>query len=313
MTVEQTAASPHPAQHERCAVDATLLAELGAVSGQQARIILGEAVALFTLIESPLRAAADVVGLTRDGMQRLHHSGRGAAVIDLQVVRSDLGADEARHRSEFVELLLEATVQHDLIALAPHGGAVEKYTDLQAEYLSRAIGHDRASAWTCRGWHAGGGAFRKWHITSNDISEHSFPLLRTIMQRRFRHALAFHGYRGDEVLIGGGADHRLKTEVQHAVTGALTGSGIRVRAIPPGAQYGGDDPANLVNRITIANSGIQLEQSRKARQHYGIAIAAAVAEVYRRHHTSPRLPSTEGDHRSLRTPRPEGEIRSGAP
>jgi hypothetical protein len=45
------------------------------------------------------------------------------------------------------------------------------------------------------------------------------------------------------------------------------------------------DPDNIVNRLTAGstngNGSIQIEQSLQAREEYGVAIADAVADVYR--------------------------------
>ena len=275
--------APHrtPADHEHCAADPALLAELGAEPGQQARITTCGVTALFTLVESPMRDHLDEVFLTPTGLSRLGTSDHVEAFIDLRVVRDEVDENEVRDRSEFIEHLVDLTAHRILIAVAPHGGAMERHTDHQAEYMTRILGLDRASTWMCKGWHRGGGAFAKWHITSRDISERSFPLLNTIMPRRFRHAVAFHGYHGDEVLIGGGADLAVKTKLQTTITEALSGSGISVRVVPPGQQYDGYDPANLVNRITSGNSGIQIEQSRQVRRRHWTAVAEAVAHVYR--------------------------------
>src|SRR5688572_16911036 len=83
----------------------------------------------------------------------------------------------------------------------------------------RAHGLRGARCWACKGSRAGGGAAERWHITSADISEHSFPLLGTILAppaAAFTHAVSFHGFRpggpgeggippGTEIWIGGRA------------------------------------------------------------------------------------------------------------
>jgi hypothetical protein len=50
-----------------------------------------------------------------------------------------------------------------VVVLAPHGGAIERHTDTQAERVAAMIGSDRASAWRCRGFRTGAGAFDRWH------------------------------------------------------------------------------------------------------------------------------------------------------
>jgi hypothetical protein len=50
-----------------------------------------------------------------------------------------------------------------------------------------------------------------------DIHEASFPLLNSIVNRGFAHAVAFHGFSEDDILIGGGASDSLKAEPKEAI------------------------------------------------------------------------------------------------
>jgi phage replication-related protein YjqB (UPF0714/DUF867 family) len=151
--------------------------------------------------------------------------------------------------------------------------------------------------WRCRGWKPGGGAKERWHITSTELDPGSFPLLGGIAGRGFRHAVAFHGSDGEngvDVLIGGAAPRSLKRAVRTAVIAATPGADLVVRIAGPGDDLGGDDPRNLVNRLTAGGSGgVQLEQSPTARRSHWEAIAEAVAGVYRR-----RLPRTTDQERA---------------
>ena len=56
-----------------------------------------------------------------------------------------------------------------------------------------------------------------------------------------------------------------------------------VRAAEPNESFGGDDAANIVNRLTRGGAnGVQIEQCLRARHEHGQTIASAVAEVYTR-------------------------------
>ena len=102
------------------------------------------------------------------------------------------------------------------------------------------------------------------------------------MARRFTYAVAFHGLEEDAVIVGGSAPTPLKHEVKGAILVATSGSGIGVRVAGPDDVFGGDDPNNIVNRLTVDGAGgIQIEQCSRARSDYGAAIAAAVVAVYR--------------------------------
>jgi len=135
--------------------------------------------------------------------------------------------------------------------------------------------------WGCKGFRTGGGAFERWHITSTDVHEASFPLLKTILPRGFAHAVAFHGFSEEDVLVGGAAPMTLKREIAAALEGVLAGSGIPVRVASPSADNDGDSASNIVNRLTQCGSnGVQIEQSVEARNRFWKAIADAVASVY---------------------------------
>ena len=55
-----------------------------------------------------------------------------------------------------------------------------------------------------------------------------------------------------------------------------------MRIARPNEGYGGDDPCNIVNRLSAGGgNGIQIEQCPEARDDHWRPIADAVAEVYR--------------------------------
>jgi hypothetical protein len=76
-----------------------------------------------------------------------------------------------------------------LVVIAPHGDDIEPYTHLQAdEVVTRILrlGGRKVATWVCLGQGFDNvGARIRWHITSTDVSERSFPGLRTIMGQRF--------------------------------------------------------------------------------------------------------------------------------
>jgi hypothetical protein len=79
-------------------------------------------------------------------------------------------------------------------------------------------------AWAPPGrWPVAIRAFDRWHITSTDIHEASFPLLNSVISRGFTYAVAFHGFDDPEIpfdiLIGGAAPYSLKQEIDTAVFG----------------------------------------------------------------------------------------------
>jgi phage replication-related protein YjqB (UPF0714/DUF867 family) len=81
-------------------------------------------------------------------------------------------------------------------------------------------------------------------------------------------------------MVGGTAPTDLKEEIGAAVAGVV-GSGVDVHLAAPEDRVGGDDSCNIVNRLTIGRAGgIQIEQTREARDGHWPDIVDAVADVY---------------------------------
>jgi phage replication-related protein YjqB (UPF0714/DUF867 family) len=185
-------------------------------------------------------------------------------------------------QGEFVERLDDNGWHNGLIAIAPHGGGIEPYTDQQAERVASQLAGKGVSSWRCKGWHPRG-AFEHWHITSTDIHEASFPLLNSVISRGFRYAVAFHGFDDpakSDILVGGLAPDALKEKVKEAIEGVV-GSDFTVQITKPDEQFGGDDRRNIVNRLTAGGAnGVQIEEKIGPREKHALAIAEALANIY---------------------------------
>lgn len=266
-------------RREHCAVAARTLASLGLVEGRQVRIHRDGEFALYTVTELLHETTESVVRMGAGGRARLGRDDGFDALLDTKVADPDLSDADARAAGELVERLDDDGSQTHLIAIAPHGGDIEPHTDEQAERVAERLGPQRASAWRGKGW-ADGGAFDRWHITSADLHPASFPLLGGVMARRFAHAVAFHGFNDEAgVLIGGTAGDDVKERVRQAIARVLP-AGFDVRIARADERYGGDDPNNIVNRLSPCG-GIQIEQGPTAREDHGLAIADAVADAMR--------------------------------
>jgi phage replication-related protein YjqB (UPF0714/DUF867 family) len=265
---------------EHCSADPDSLAKIGRVAGQQVRVVRSVTdFTLFTVSEARRESPETIVRMGPLGFARLGATAELSATIDGQVTHPVYTDAEAAAAGELVERLSDNGLATNLIACAPHGGMIEQFTDQQAERVASQLASKAVSSWRCKGWKTGGGAYARWHITSSDINDASFPLLGSVIRRGWRYSVAFHGFGSPNVLIGGAAPLALKQEIQSAIRGAVAASGISVDIASPGSAYDGDDPRNFVNRLSP--NGIQIEQSIAARSGYWQAIADAVAAVLR--------------------------------
>jgi len=273
--------SEHP-RREHCSANDNQIRMMGLNPSQQVRIerptANGTKFALYTIDahdeEEPDNAV--YVGFTKpeDLRDRLGLSRRGSfkGKINAQVTAVGLDDAEAEAYSEFIEHLADNDYNNGLMVIAPHGGNIEKHTDEQAEYVyEKLLSSKRVSIWICKGFNKkeDGGAFNRWHITSTDISEESFPKLKTVFGRGFEYAVAFHGFGGDDdepsICIGGiTVDATLKQKIKEEIEGEVRRFGVQVfmdNGCPD--DINGDKENNIVNRLS--KNGLQIEQSEKFR------------------------------------------------
>jgi phage replication-related protein YjqB (UPF0714/DUF867 family) len=264
---------------EHCSADPDRLATIGRDRGHQVRITRDEgSKAIYTVSE--LRDE-DVVRMGKVGRDRIGISDEFGATVSVQVVAEGLTDERAEETDEFVERLSDDGSQSGLLVLAPHGGDIEPHTDEQATRVALRV--DRATVWLCKGFSQGPGTATRFHITSDEIREECFPLLGSVASRGFRYAVSFHGFvqPAPTILVGGAGPAWLRLWVAAAVRRTIGESGITVRVGRKGEPFNGDDPANIVNRLTLGGrGGVQLEQTKEARSDHGLAIADAVAGVF---------------------------------
>jgi phage replication-related protein YjqB (UPF0714/DUF867 family) len=286
---------PHSKEH--CSANGHQIGLMGLKTGQQARIERptenGTTLALYTISdahgEEPNSVFLDYknpedVGKRFGVPTEEPFQGK----INSQVAAVGLDDDAAKAYSEFVEHLTDDGHNSELVVIAPHGGDIEEHTGEQAEEVAKQLSSTSVSVWMCKGFKKGHGAFDRWHITATDIYEKSLPMLKTIFGRHFKYAVAFHGWSGDSICIGGSKEDpdNLKKKIKKAIYDVVSGSGIVVEIAgdddnnglcPEG--FNGNSQNNIVNRLGA--TGVQIEQCEKARDNYGPQIAKAVANVIR--------------------------------
>jgi phage replication-related protein YjqB (UPF0714/DUF867 family) len=262
----------------------TVPSDLNLQVGDQVRVGYHTRVAIYTV--KWLTAEKNVIRL--NGKVRLdisEHQQPEAAVGYVQgpsvVCPKPLLDTEARIQSEFVERVADDGLHEGFICIAPHGGHIDLKTDFQADRVHKAM--VGTSMWMCKGFTEGGGAFRQWHTTSNDISPNSFPELKKIVnsKRKFKHCVAFHGMAEGGVLIGGLGPESLKLQLQRVIREKIDNDSIPVRLATWNDCCNGLSNRNIVNWLTKGGlGGIQIEQDRKVRHKYWQCVADAVIEVF---------------------------------
>jgi phage replication-related protein YjqB (UPF0714/DUF867 family) len=196
---------------------------------------------------------------------------------------SRFGKDFVARQTALTETLVG---DGDAIAiLAPHGGDIEKHTDLQTirVYEELLAAGKSVRRWMCQGKKKGGDAKESWHITSAEISPLSFPELGVLFKTKFAHAVAFHGWDRDYVGVGGGAPELFRLPFVTAIERVVGKGNVCLAEYPPekykDAPLAGRSPDNIVNKIS-GDNGVQIEQPKGARADLADRIAAAVAGVY---------------------------------
>jgi phage replication-related protein YjqB (UPF0714/DUF867 family) len=291
---------PSLSHREHCAVSSKQIEKIGLTLGQQVRILRptadGTKLALYTIKDKhdDGEYSEDTVlvgyGDQDDLQQRLQlpqgeHCFKGK--IDDQVIVEGLNDGEAKDYNEFIEYLADDGQNAGLIVIAPHGGNIEPHTDEQAQYVYEQLrpSSKRVSTWICKGFNKeeegeDGGAFDRWHITSIDISEKSFPKLKTVYPRGFEYAVAFHGFNDQKhpksICIGGLVDKTLKGDIKTAIKNEDSEIDIFIDSECP-RNINGDNKDNIVNRLST--NGLQIEQSKEVRRDENLRLMVANAVV----------------------------------
>ena len=279
-------------ESERCSADPVKLQSIGRSIGQQVRITRSDSpnfVAVYTVKQAnpdddmgdPKRA--NVVRTGQTGRERLGTDAEMAAIVQAKVVDAPPQYGEPLG-VRFFEVADDDAKQAYFIAIAPHGGEIERHTDGQAEQVVGELCAARfpASLWLCKGdGDNDKGAFDRWHITSEDIQPASFPLLEPLVSRTFCYGLSFHGFEREkdeaDIYIGGAARPPLKRAIERALIALKLPIKVKISSRDDKPKFQGFSPENIINRL--ATSGIQLEQSQQARE-YCAEIASAVAKVF---------------------------------
>jgi phage replication-related protein YjqB (UPF0714/DUF867 family) len=230
------------------------------------------------------------IRMTEVGMSRLGYdmAENQKLKLSLPAVLENMTEQKAKKSGELYEFVVHNGVDADnadfLFVLTPHGGEIEDWTDAIGRQVVASEALKNVSIlWGCAGFDCPKNtnptsAYNRWHITSTAVSENSFPKLQQLMSkdRMFEHAISFHGYRGDEILIGGRGALAIKILLKEEI--AKMGVKIPAIAVESSGYLSGFKLSNIVNRYS--NNGIQIEFPFVARDLYAKQISDAVVRIY---------------------------------
>lgn len=263
---------------EKIGLDPAAMSSLGIAAGMQVRVTTADtgAIAVYTAVAIPsgIRMGASGRKKLEPATTPFHAS------LDASVARSGLSDAVLRDTGDFGERLFLGG--DFLLALAPHGGDNEAGTSEMAIRLAEVLAARGASYWMTRGYSRKGSqvnAHERWHITSADMHQRSFPFMAMALWHSYTHAVAFHGHAESFVLVGGRADAARRQKVADVVKKVLPG--VTVTLAGSATTNGGNVPSNPLNLATDKGAGsVQLELPRDVRLTRGKEIAEAIGDLY---------------------------------
>src|SRR5262245_27617764 len=118
---------------EHCSADPEKLATVGRALWHQVRIKRNDdEYGLYTVSEVRPESPDNIVRMGKGGRERLGTSDEFDGTLNSQVPDPTRTDADAERDGEFVERLDDDGAPTGLIAIAPHGGDIEPYTDQQA-------------------------------------------------------------------------------------------------------------------------------------------------------------------------------------
>ncbi|EDM77261.1 hypothetical protein PPSIR1_17415 [Plesiocystis pacifica SIR-1] len=157
---------PIVSREEHLSIDPALTAYLSL--GDQCRVIrdTGE-YALYTVGQIRNENPDSRVRMGMGARCRLGTTNTFNATLSTTVVAQGLSDQEASAQNEFVERLVDDGHSQSFIAIAPHGGFIERYTDDQAELMQSSLAGKGASSWLCKGYRSGRSGCARASATSS--------------------------------------------------------------------------------------------------------------------------------------------------
>lgn len=261
-----------------CLMSASLAATLQVEAGDQLRITKNPMEqAVYTVAGTHSEHDPTRVYVSSAGVERLGGGTGFAAGLDADVP-ANLSAGEAESQGEFIEEVIDPGGDA-LVVCVPHGGGIARHTDDQGEHLIQLLTEHQPSLWRARGWNSHGCAAQQWYVASDRLSAASFPKLATLGVDRFAYGVSFEAMADEGIMIGGTIDKPTKDELKHIVITTVNDPQVAVGVAPEGHPLARASVEYLPNRLTAGGlGGLCIAQGALVREHYGTAVADAVAQ-----------------------------------
>jgi len=259
---------------EYCTLRRDVALDIGSHPGEQIRLFPdGDdgRCAVFTVHE--IHDDGKEIRIAKKGRERLALAPSATVRTTTTIPVSGLKRMDVFEQNDVAETVWDNADQDTLLVCAPHDG-MESNTAQAAGIVRKRLGAERASAWFAHAY--GPDAFKRFHITSANISPASWPGLASV-EREYEYCLSFHVHNGDDVLVGGLAEKTLRDHLGERISEAINGK-RHVETDHSEMKYPGKTPENIVNRLATDESGIQIEMPPLIAHRYRKRVARAVSD-----------------------------------
>lgn len=262
--------------------------------------------ALYTITTDPsyTSESENSLWMTSDGIKRINTSG-GATVDLIPYSTSPIYFDResGRTNSEFIEQANDS--DSSVLFVAPHGGNLSAYTELQA---FRGSSEQNYCVWSALGYADSPELAReRWYNPEEKYSISSFVRLQEL-EPPFNRVISFVGHESPikQISIGGLGESQVKELLEQELRYVFFGEGESVAAPPESQQteesednsipsgiddavnvsikergeQAGVDPQLISNQLSDSGAGtLRISQSDSVREEYWSEIANAVVRV----------------------------------
>lgn len=265
----------------RCSLSTRLAEELRKEPGSHVNIEGG--LKSYFVVDDIHEDVSNGLKVAAKGLERIKSESGDQVEISARV--PDWRYTEAWKTAGFYESLLK-TDRDEVFISCPHGGDVEKNTDVMGRHLCQMLRENDigASAWLCQGFDSGHDnkdSYSRWHLEKPVKALDAYPKLESIENRVFEYVIGFHLQSRDynTVMVGGQASDGLRRSVAESIEKEL-GDYANVKWRYGEFALTGRGDLNSINYFSKNGQGIQLEMPPKVCRNKFKTVPKAVRNVF---------------------------------